>query len=526
MIKKFGKYLVTLIIFLELVFSLVGFHSLFIFAFSDNCSIYDLSTISSDESIEFVIEHNIEIPNKIKNSVNLGKITRDIIQKVANNPNYIFAYNYTEMYNYAENIKNCVNECKKSKNISININRSNYILQYNTVQDINGNWVTSGGDYDVKWDKYNCYAYALNRVEDPKFYSNDSFIQYQPGDMSQSGTFEECESIIDLVEIVKSDLSSMGYLNIYSQMEMPTINTNQALICVRMCEEDYHFMKYDIFTNSWYHKPGTSAILKYNYFPNNSDYWYQESSKFGVEELGNVIYDSEIYYIVYDKNRISIEENITEYSYEFDINAGKDVIIEINNSFNNYSCLINIYSNFSKNVKIYNSNMELMNSYQGNNISFYNTLLPNTYYIAISYNDIINYENTYLTISKHDHYFDYSFTNTGHIGTCSVCNYSENDSHNFDRNYQWLNYSLHTVDCICTYEINQGHAITKSTYNSSSRFARCILCGGMAEKGFIGILMRDENNQYLFSNGSFILPNGVIVLDERDVCDFLNEKII
>ena len=156
--------------------------------------------------------------------------------------------------------------------------------------------------------------------------------------MSQSGTFEECESIIDLVEIVKSDLSSMGYLNIYSQMEMPTINTNQALICVRMCEEDYHFMKYDIFTNSWYHKPGTSAILKYNYFPNNSDYWYQESSKFGVEELGNVIYDSEIYYIVYDKNRISIEENITEYSYEFNINAGKDVIIEINNSFNNYNC--------------------------------------------------------------------------------------------------------------------------------------------------------------------------------------------
>ena len=93
MIKKFSKYLVTLIIFLELVFSLVGFHSLFIFAFSDNCSIYDLSTISSDESIEFVIEHNIKIPNKIKNSVNLGKITRDIIQKVANNPNYIFAYN-------------------------------------------------------------------------------------------------------------------------------------------------------------------------------------------------------------------------------------------------------------------------------------------------------------------------------------------------------------------------------------------------------------------------------------------------
>ena len=58
---------------------------------------FNFSTISEEESIDFVEYHNIDIPKKIENSPNLGKITSDIIKRISSDSNCVFSYNYDKM---------------------------------------------------------------------------------------------------------------------------------------------------------------------------------------------------------------------------------------------------------------------------------------------------------------------------------------------------------------------------------------------------------------------------------------------
>ena len=69
--------------------------------------------------------------------------------------------------------------------ISLPVDASEYTysLRYNTVADEDGNWVTQGGAYYDVWENYNCYAFAIDRVEYPQFYPSGVYIQYQPGNM-------------------------------------------------------------------------------------------------------------------------------------------------------------------------------------------------------------------------------------------------------------------------------------------------------------------------------------------------------
>ena len=58
------------------------------------------------------------------------------------------------------------------------------------------------------------------------------------------------------------------------------------------------FMKYNNEDEYWYHKPGRTAPLRYKYHP-SAKVWTNEHSYGGSELLGDTIYDSDIYYIVY-----------------------------------------------------------------------------------------------------------------------------------------------------------------------------------------------------------------------------------
>ena len=68
----------------------------------------NISEMSESESIEFIKNYGIEIPEKIKNSDKLGIITKTIIEKVYNDPNCVFTYNYDKMLNYAEAIRSVI----------------------------------------------------------------------------------------------------------------------------------------------------------------------------------------------------------------------------------------------------------------------------------------------------------------------------------------------------------------------------------------------------------------------------------
>ena len=88
MMKVFKKISLCFLFLLTIVFTMSNTKILSAYAWEYKD--YDFTTISEEESIDFVEYHNIDIPKKIENSPNLGKITSDIIKIVANDLDYSF----------------------------------------------------------------------------------------------------------------------------------------------------------------------------------------------------------------------------------------------------------------------------------------------------------------------------------------------------------------------------------------------------------------------------------------------------
>ena len=512
---------------------------------------YDFVNITEEESLQFLEDHNIDIPNKFRDYSDIGSFVKGLIQLVYNNQFDDFVFNYDELQNFANEIKNNVIYYLNNQNTPLSVS-SSYSLQYNTVKDSNGNWVTQGGAWNDKWENYNCYAYAINRIEQPQFYSSGNYIQYQPGDMSGNGSFDTTNSILQLANVVKADLIKMGYANISLSTTIPDITNNQELICIRMSKYDYHFMKYDLSTNSWYHKPGSSAVLKYNSTPNNSEKWYGEYSAYGKEGkikiniFTQLYYDSDIYFIKYDKNKVDISSSASNLSYNLGVQAGKDSILEINNSLYNKYYEFNMNATGAIKIELYNNEMELIESYTGANVVFYKPLLNEVYYLKLNYVNTSTSGNININIFAHSHvYTTYEQTNFGHLATCycgytttlshiyedhycTICNqYTE--THDYHDPYTWVDFSKHDATCGCGATTQQGHAVSSSggsLLGSGTRYKTCLLCGGSAEIGFVQLNATSTEIEYVTEKGSYILPNGVIVLVDEDIEAYMNHTLV
>lgn len=472
---------------------------------------FDFSNITEQESMSFVESHKIDIPKKIENSLNLGKITQKIIKLSYDDPSYNFVYNYDEMQEYANYIQNLIKQYNGG--ISL-LSTTTYQLKDNTVKNANGEWVTHGGAWNEKWRSYNCYAYSIHRNEEEPFYSTSK--QYQPGDMSGSGSFGTSENIGELANVVKNDLLAMGYSNVILSTSIPTISDNQELICVRMGEDDYHFMRYDMNTNAWYHKPGRSAVLKYNYTPYTGNIWQSEYSLDGVEGQSDIIYDSDIYFIKYNKIKISTNSMMNSLN-NLSIQSGKDIMLEIDNKTTN-KLSFSITSQKSMIANLYDKEMTRINTYTGNSIVYESNLSINIYYLTISFSNQTSYGNVSVHIHTHlyeDHY-------------CTVCNHYT-ETHDYHDPYTWINYTQHKATCGCGATTQQGHAVSSSggsLLGIGTRYKTCLLCGGSAEIGFVQLNATSVEVQYVTDNGSYILPNGVIVLVDEDIEAYMNQTLI
>ncbi len=259
---------------------------------------YKLSEMTDEQCIEFIKDNNIEIPEGFADS---GTFVHDVIRSVEEKPNIEFTFNYNVTLNFAENIKALVNDyygVRESDIALFNSSEYRYELQYNWVQNDNGDWVSSGGTWDDSWTDYNCYAYAIGKTENIPWGIG---FAYQPGYFGRTGEFNKDEdkcSIYDLALIVRDDLVSLGYDVCVSNTEPTEIDINQTLICVRRGPLDYHFMRKNFSDGYWYHKPGNNAPLKYKYSPDQY-VWKSEYSFNGVEGCSGFIYNSDIYYITF-----------------------------------------------------------------------------------------------------------------------------------------------------------------------------------------------------------------------------------
>ena len=117
-----------------------------------------LSEMTEEESVDFIAENGIEIPNDYVNDSGLGNFVLNIIQAVEANPDISFTFSYNVTLDFAESIKTLVNDYYGVTQVPLFTSFAAYILQDNWVMDGNGNWVSSGGAYDPNWENYNCYA--------------------------------------------------------------------------------------------------------------------------------------------------------------------------------------------------------------------------------------------------------------------------------------------------------------------------------------------------------------------------------
>jgi len=147
------------------------------------------------------------------------------------------------------------------------------------------------GEWYSDYANYNCYAYAIGVTE-----------WHNPGDFSDNKDAFSRTNIAGLAYAVKYDLEGLGFEEIYVGNSKPAIRSYEKLICVRRGTDDYHFMRYDASENVWYHKPSTTAVLKYKYEPSFSREWTNEYiDRNGVAHEGGHTYDSQIYYIAYSQ---------------------------------------------------------------------------------------------------------------------------------------------------------------------------------------------------------------------------------
>ena len=177
------------------------------------------------------------------------------------------------------------------------------------------------------------------------------------------------------------------------------------------------------------------------------------------------------------------------------LNAGYNKLYKlVVTSSNTY--YINSTSNNNITTKLYDSNYQLLNSSNGLISRYLNS--GSTYYLSVEYN------------------------NSSWIGTIYT-NITTNSSHQHSYTYVWNSYTKHTKQCTCGDSSLKSHVVDANAFNNGQQYATCMVCGGLAS---VGINPRSNNNYSYTLNGSFILPNGVIVLVEEDYEAYMNDTLV
>ncbi|MBQ7341373.1 MAG: hypothetical protein IJW41_04325 [Oscillospiraceae bacterium] len=171
-----------------------------------------------------------------------------------------------------------------------------YTLQYSTKYD----WDAS------TMPKYNCYAYVLGKTD--KF--------YDPGDFS-GGSYNDEENVGELAALIEADLKEgLNKDCVKILTTLPSSTSGWSVIAARKDtthdsitgDNDFHVAMKD--GSSWYHKPGGTAILKFNSAPSNSVAWTNEWYDSQGYHDGFVEYESELRFILYKS-----EHGSTTYKY-------------------------------------------------------------------------------------------------------------------------------------------------------------------------------------------------------------------
>lgn len=190
---------------------------------------------------------------------------------------------------------------------------------------------------------------------------------------------------------------------------------------------------------------------------------------------------------------------------------------------NSYEYDFSISSAVALKVTLYDSNFNEISIYptttSNKNIEYSKYLTYGTYYLRTNSVNPIGTNRVFITITgePHNHIYDQHY--------CIKCGlYTA--SHDYDRNYRWVDYYNHIATCGCGANASLPHVVSSDSFGFGQLYATCMLCGGDAEMGFNGMGFNSTLINKVSTNGSFILQNGVIVLEDKDLEAFLNGTLV
>jgi len=146
-------------------------------------------------------------------------------------------------------------------------------------------------------------------------------------------------------------------------------------------------------------------------------------------------------------------------------------------------------------IKLYDSNYNLLET---KSKVLTKTLSTGIYYVSIAYQSNTQSGTLYPSFKVH--------------------------SHSYVDHYQWTSMTEHKSYCSCNGYITSSHVVSPDAYQNGNQYAICLLCNGFAS---FGGTWHDGIGSFPYTlNGSFILPNGVIVLEEADMEAYLNGTLV
>ena len=253
-----------------------------------------LSELSEEECIQFIQSRGLEIPDELKDYQSLGAFIKNVIATIEEDPYYQFAINYPVTYEFANQIKDTVNDyygVQEETMPGAYVGARTYPLLFSTVY---GNWLD-------EYYGYNCYSYALGQTRP----FDGVELRHWPGCFNTSTylNFSLNMTVGQMANLTMSDLESLGYpcrIKKTSYSEIMSFSGTHSIICLRKCSssglEDFHYMK--LAGSTWLHKPGMTHVLQLNTIPSES-VWSNEAVRNGEYMGWDRYYTGDIYYFAF-----------------------------------------------------------------------------------------------------------------------------------------------------------------------------------------------------------------------------------
>ena len=116
---------------------------------------------------------------------------------------------------------------------------------------------------------------------------------------------------------------------------------------------------------------------------------------------------------------------------------------------------------------------------------------------------------------------DYEHPHTYVSGVCTGCGYA----HPHTYTYKYKTGILHTKTCVCGLTSTERHFVNSSQI-IDGRYATCLGCKMMLDLSIDNPTILPTAASKVSVNGSYILPNGIVVLVEEDIEAYMNGTLV